>query len=540
MKYLLIALPIAVSTLLFFNLTVKKNDSGLSSLKGETSLQPSTGEEASLDTGGISSTTILSGLEVPWELTWGPDNWIWYTEQNGKVSRVNPATGEIKLLLQVPDVYRKRLGLMSMALHPDMKNAPYVYLNYTFKNKDYDPAGQKTDSILSRLVRYTYTGNALTDPLVLLEFPGNTGHNGSRIVIAPDKTLMLITGDVDMNNDDKNGGNAQRINTTGGKVLRLNLDGTIPKDNPFPGNPVWALGFRVPQGLVYASNGKLYSAEHGNDTDDEINLIQKGGNYGYPYVLGACNVPGEMDYCSAHHVIGPIKAWTPTVAPAGLDYYNSSAIPEWKNSLLLATLKTQSLRVLKLNADGTKVIGEKVYFEKIFGRMRDVCVSPTGDVYMSTSNMDWNPPTGFPIAGDDRIIKVFKSKKAGGVVKNATAKTPVKSEPVKKPALSAAATAYNNYCSSCHKEDGKGVPGVFPALKGSAVAIGDKSSLIRKVMLGINPPGHKGEYEQKMSAFTFLSDNQLANVLTYIRKQFGNKAGSITTSEVTKIRNAHK
>src|SRR3546814_6813236 len=98
--------------------------------------------------------------------------------------------------------------------------------------------------------------------------------------------------------------------------------------NPFPGSPVWALGFRVPQGIVYASNGKIYSAEHGNLADDEVNLIEKGANYGYPNVSGICDQPAEKIFCAANKVKEPLIAWTPTIAPAGLAYYNSTAIPQ--------------------------------------------------------------------------------------------------------------------------------------------------------------------------------------------------------------------
>src|SRR5688500_3267601 len=121
--------------------------------------------------------TIASHLDVPWEITWGPDNWIWYTEQRGTVSKVNPVTGEKKLLLRiVPDVYRKNtLGLLCMALHPDMKTFPYVFLNYQYMK------GNDLKSLQSNWVRYTYTGTTLKDPLTMFEIPADIGHNGSRI-----------------------------------------------------------------------------------------------------------------------------------------------------------------------------------------------------------------------------------------------------------------------------------------------------------------------------------------------------------------------
>lgn len=482
----------------------------------------------------LTVTTVAAHLDVPWEITWGPDNWIWFTEQSGTVSRLNPQTGEQRLLLRIiPDVHRNRtLGLLCMTLHPDMKNSPYVFLNYTY---------MKGTDLRSRWVRYTYTGTTLNEPLTLLEVPADIGHNGSRIVFAPDGKLMLATGDADHKNDAANSGNAQRLETPSGKILRLNIDGTIPEDNPFPGSPVWALGFRVPQGLVYAPNGKLYSAEHGNVINDEVNLIARAGNYGYPNVSGDCDQPEETDYCAAHAVRGPLMAWTPTIAPAGLDYYGSSAIPEWQNSLLLVTLKTQSLRVLKLNDAGDKVVGEQVYFEKSFGRLRDICVSPEGDVYLATSNRDWNPVEGFPKDNDDRIIRISKGRATAPVAKGGSNKGPVKSTASPAKAVTAD-VVYNNYCASCHKADGTGVSGSFPPLKGSSRVRADKKELIRVVLHGLSGPltvaGVK--YDMDMPGFNFLSDQEVADVVKYVRSAFGRKDENVSPADVARMRNEVK
>jgi mono/diheme cytochrome c family protein len=418
-----------------------------------------------------------------------------------------------------------------MTIHPDMKNFPYVFLNYMYmKGKD----------LRSRWVRYTYTGTMLNEPLTLLEVPADIGHNGSRIAFAPDGKLMLATGDADHKNDAANSGNAQNLQTPSGKILRLNIDGTIPEDNPFPGSPVWALGFRVPQGLVYASNGKLYSAEHGNVINDEVNLIERGANYGYPNVSGVCDQPHETEYCASHSIKAPLMAWTPTIAPAGLDYYAHSAIPEWQNSLLLVTLKAQSLRVLKLNDSGDSVIGEKVYFDKSFGRLRDICVSPDGDVYLATSNRDWNPVEGFPKENDDRIIKISKDenkRSLSNAPQGPTSSTP--SPQNKTTSAGAGALVYNNYCASCHKPDGTGVPGTFPPLKGTAQVKGDKNELIRIVLQGLSGPitVAGSSYNMEMPAFSFLSDEEVAGVVSYVRASFGQKHQTVSKADVARIRN---
>lgn len=496
--------------------------------------------------------TIASDLNVPWEITWGPDDWIWFTEQSGTVSKVNPKTGEKKVLLRIPEVYRFRsLGLLGMAIHPDKKQ-PYVFLDYTHLdtkliNPEDVPKGSKNvkdgRAILSRLIRYTYTADTLLDPVVLLkDIPGATGHNGSRITIAPDGKLMMSTGDVTKSD------NAQDIYSINGKILRLNIDGSIPSDNPVPGSPVWSLGHRNIQGLVYGPNGRLYSSEHGDAIEDELNLIQKNANYGWPNVEGFCNTAEEKTFCAEQHVKEPLKAWTPVIAPAGIDYYASDAIPEWKNSILLTTLKTESLRVLKLNGAGDGVLFENIYLDHQFGRLRDVCISPAGEIYVATSNRDWNPGEGYPKKGDDRIIKIFKSALPKSVV---AAKNPVAGKRpaiAKQPAsapktvMHPGALVYKNYCESCHKTAGQGIAGVFPPLKGAQQVTGDKNVLIRILLKGLSGPiTVKGvKYDQDMPAFSFLSDKDIALVASYIRTQFGNKASAVTTLDVSKIRGTKK
>ncbi|HEU5146866.1 MAG TPA: PQQ-dependent sugar dehydrogenase, partial [Chryseosolibacter sp.] len=489
---------------------------------------------APADTAILSTAIVAAHLDVPWDITWGPDNWIWFTEQSGAVSKVNPETGEQKLLLRViPDVYRHRtLGLLCMALHPDMKNFPFVFLNYIY---------MKGNELKSRWVRYTYNGNKLIEPITLLELPADIGHNGSRIVFSPDGKLLLATGDADHKNDAANSGNAQNLSSFSGKVLRLNIDGTIPHDNPFPGSPVWASGFRVPQGIVYASNGKLYTAEHGNLADDEVNLIAKGANYGYPNVSGVCDKPGEKDFCDEHNVVEPLIAWTPTIAPAGIDYYNNPAIPQWRNSLLLTTLKGQSLRVLKLNDDGSAVREEKVYFEKTFGRLRDVCVAPNGDVYIATSNRDWNPSHGYPVESDDRIIRISSEGKqsttsaSSGSQRAGIKKTESGARPVvtNLPGKS----LYESYCASCHKEDGTGVPGTFPPLKRSARVAGNKVEVVKVMLDGLSGPITVDgvTYDMEMPALNFLSDKEVADIAEYVRATFAGKHEKISPEEVGRV-----
>jgi mono/diheme cytochrome c family protein len=339
---------------------------------------------------------------------------------------------------------------------------------------------------------------------------------------------MLTVGDA------TNGNSAQDTNVLTGKILRLNIDGSIPVDNPFGGSPVWSTGHRNPQGLAFTGMGRLFSSEHGDAIGDELNLIKKGRNYGWPHVEGFCDTEKEQLFCKTHAVTAPVKAWTPVIAPAGITYCGANcSIKEWRNALLLVTLKTQSLRVLKLNEAGTEVIAEQVYLDHEFGRLRGVCVSPAGEVYVSTSNRDWNPGEGYPKQVDDRIIKILPGDSINsGFVQQKQVK----------PALADGAVVYNNYCVSCHKNDGEGLEGVFPPLRGTQEVLGDKNRLIKIILKGLSGPvtikGRK--YDQQMPAFDFLSDREIALVATYVRTHFGNSAENITGAHVAKVRGAGK
>jgi PQQ-dependent dehydrogenase (s-GDH family) len=323
---------------------------------------------------------IASGLTLPWELVYGPDNAIWFTEKTGKISRVNPQTGVITSLVTIGEVrVNGEGGLLGMVLHPDFATNPYVYVLY-----DYGTAYK------GKVIRYNYNGTSLFGPTVLLDqIPAASIHNGARLLINNGK-LFITTGDA------SDQSTPQNINSLSGKVLRINLDGTIPTDNPIANNPVWSYGHRNPQGLVFVGL-KLFSSEHGPDSDDEINIIEKGRNYGWPNIKGFCNESSETGFCNTNNVVEPLISWTPTIAPSGLTYYNSNYIPQFKNSLLLAVLKDTKLMQLKLNDDQTKITGTKDFYVGDFGRMRAVCVSPEGKIYICTSN-----------GSNDKIVEISK------------------------------------------------------------------------------------------------------------------------------------
>ncbi|MEK7224676.1 MAG: PQQ-dependent sugar dehydrogenase, partial [Bacteroidota bacterium] len=243
----------------------------------------------------IKDSVIVQGLNYPWELMWGPDNFIWMTERGGKISRVNPATGAVTLVHTVTEVLSNgEGGMLGMVLHPAFSTTPHVFVSYNYNN-----AGNYREKI----VRFTYNGTTLTSPITIIDnIVAASIHNGCRLVITPDLKLFITTGDA------SNQALPQNTSSINGKVLRLNLDGTIPADNPVAGNPYWSFGHRNPQGLVFANN-ILYSSEHGPSNDDEINIIEKGRNYGWPAVHGYCDLSGEQTFCAANNVKEPIKAW---------------------------------------------------------------------------------------------------------------------------------------------------------------------------------------------------------------------------------------
>ncbi len=342
----------------------------------------------------IAHRDVITGLDTPWEIVWGPDDRLWVTERNGRISRIDPETGEQVVLTTIADVYEtSESGLLGMAV--DRRNgATTVYVVYTYRDAE--------EELRERLVRYDYNGTGLTNPRELLAgIPANGNHNGSRLVIVGDK-LFMTTGDA------QESSSAQDLGSVSGKVLRMNLDGTPPADNPYAGSPsptnlIWTSGHRNAQGLAYAPNGIMYSSEHGPNSDDEINIIEKGRNYGWPEVEGYCDGGGEKEFCADSNVVEPIKAWTPTLAVCGLEYYGGEAIPAWRGGLLLASLKAGDLRLLRLGSDGRSIVEEKVYGSEEWGRLRDICVSPDGRVFVGTSNRDGR---GNPRDGDDRIVEI--------------------------------------------------------------------------------------------------------------------------------------
>ncbi|MEP7238371.1 MAG: PQQ-dependent sugar dehydrogenase [Ferruginibacter sp.] len=335
----------------------------------------STGQSNSNETNNDSIKTVLSGLNFPWEILWGKDDHIWMTERGGKISKIDPVTGKIVFSSKIAEVVANNEGgLLAMVQHPDFLTNGLFYVVY-----DYNTGGNYRE----KMVQMKFENGSIQPVKTLVDnIPASSIHNGSRLWITNDVTpvIFMTTGEASVQP------NSQLTTSLSGKVLRFKLDGSIPADNPYPGSPVWSYGHRNQQGLVIA-NGIMYASEHGPNIEDEVNIIEKNRNYGWPKINGPCDEPAEKIFCTANNIKEPIwSSGSSTLAVCGMDYYNSSKIGEWKNSLLMCTLKDASLRVLTLSSDGLGVIKQQTFFKNKFGRLRDICISPQGRVYLCTSN----------------------------------------------------------------------------------------------------------------------------------------------------------
>jgi len=393
----------------------------------------------------FSSRVLTTQLENPWAMAWGPDNKIWVTERTaGRVTRVDPATGQKFPLLTIEEVFTgiQHEGLFGLVMHPDFmqdKGSDYVYLAYTVNDGTAEAPAPS-----AKVVRYTYnaTSEQLEEPLTLIQnIPAGDDHNAGRLVIGPDLKLYYSLGEQGRYRRPAGDPIRAQILPTqeqvaaedwyaySGKVLRLELDGSIPADNPeLDGvvSHVFTYGHRNPQGLVFAPNGVLYESEHGPNSDDELNILVAGGNYGWPNVSGYLDdraydypawhdAPADLPRNSASvgqvpttaesdfkgEVVEPIAAYftvdevvskcgficNPTIAPGSAAYYSAgeNGIAEWDNSILLPTLKHGVVYVQKLSEDGLTAEGAPVAWLSTQNRYRDILVAPDGvSVFVAT------------------------------------------------------------------------------------------------------------------------------------------------------------
>lgn len=313
-------------------------------------------------------------LITPWSIAFLPGGDMLVTERSGQIQRIG-GNGKV---YPIEDAWEtSEGGLLGLALHPDFVNNQQIYVYLTTESR-----GKFTNKV----ERYTLKKDTLSGQTTVLEdIPASDNHNGGGIAFGPDKKLYVTTGDAD---------DAQDKNSLAGKILRLNDDGSTPNDNPF-NSPIWSYGHRNPQGIAWDNEGRMWSVEHGPSGErgeaaqDELNLIEKGANYGWPVITGNETHEGMRTPVAQS---GKNDTW----APAGLAYHDGS--------LYFAGLRGQSLYEAKIKS-GTNV--ELVrHFTNEYGRLRAVTVYKN-NLYVSTSNRDGR---GSPNKGDDKILRINPAK----------------------------------------------------------------------------------------------------------------------------------
>jgi glucose/arabinose dehydrogenase len=331
----------------------------------------STGE-ASVERVEVS--TLATDLEVPWSFAFLPGGDALVTERDsGRLLRVS-SSGDVQEIQILPEGGSGEGGLLGVAVSPDYEDDRYIYAYYTTRSDN-------------RVVRFRM--GERPEP-ILTGIPVNTYHDGGRIKFGPDGLLYVSTGDAG------DSGNSQDRNSLGGKILRIEPDGSVPPDNPFAGNPVYSYGHRNVEGLAWDPEGQLYASEFGASTWDEVNRIEAGENYGWPAVEGR----GGKD----QGYVDPITVWpTSEASPSGAEIMVEGAIPQWEGDLFVAALRGERLWRLELNDRG-EVVGRQKLLDGEVGRLRDVIQAPDGSLWVSTSNYD---TYGNPVSEqDDRILRL--------------------------------------------------------------------------------------------------------------------------------------
>lgn len=316
-------------------------------------------------------------LITPWSLNFTPDGELLFSARDsGEIVSLNGnKTASVARLGGLRT--GGEAGFLGMALSPDFENTRAVYVCYSTGT-----AAHPTN----RVSKVTWDEQGLNSEKIIIDnLPGGARiHNGCRLAFGPDGKLYITMG------ENGRGERAQDLKILAGKILRVNPDGTIPADNPFRGSPVWTYGHRNPQGLAFHPvTNELWSTEHGPATQDELNVILEGRNYGWPLCLGTDACPQLKDYQPAVAEFNRNS----TVAISDMIFYSGKAKPEWAGNILFVTLKTG--RIYRVAISGHQMVDSEILLNGDFGRLRDIAEDKDGNLWISTDNDQ-----------DSRIIKL--------------------------------------------------------------------------------------------------------------------------------------
>lgn len=333
--------------------------------------------------------TVASGLSFPWGLAFLPEGDMLVTERSGALRLVS-RTGHVSPPLSgLPAILvQGQGGLLDIALDPDFANNRLVYLSYAEGGADNTNGLAVARGILN--ARRTALDKV---QVIFRQQPKveSSGHFGGRLVFARDGHLFITLGD---RQRDKERGKAQRLSTLHGKIVRILPDGRIPADNPFVNTPgaradIWSLGHRNPQGAaLHPVTGELWASEHGPQGGDEINIVRRGKNYGWPVVTYGCEYVTCNDIGEGHSKAGmeePLTWWLPkSIAPSGLAFYTGNRYPEWTGNLFSGALAGKAL--WRLTLDGNRIVARESLLSELGERIRDVRQGPDGWLYLLTDS----------------------------------------------------------------------------------------------------------------------------------------------------------
>ena len=338
---------------------------------------------------------VADHLDTPWELAFAPDGRLFFTQRPGVVSVIENGNNKVWLELDSVALEVGESGLLGITLHPDFSQNGYVYMGYTYAES------KAPLKLVNKLVRYREdqaTKTPVFDKVLLDNIPGNYVHNIGPLEFGPDGKLYLTIGEIFLPEL------AQDMSSLNGKILRMNDDGTIPDDNPFPDSYIYSLGHRNPQGLAFnPETGALWSTEHGPSEEqgccnDEINLIKAGANYGWPLIRGSQTQSG-LETPIQHS--GATATWAPT---GGIFVTQG----DWAGSFVFTGLRGQALyRAVFDSSDPTKIQSVERYLHKKYGRLRNVVERSDGKLLVAVSNQDGR---GDPTSDDDRIIALSQEE----------------------------------------------------------------------------------------------------------------------------------